>query len=237
MAQYSHVIDALKGVQQRISQIQQKTGSTRPINLVAVSKTKPAEIIKACYDAGHRHFGENYVQELIDKSKELPQDIKWHFIGHLQSNKCKNLLEVKNIHMVESVDSLKLAKTLSKHYNGPQPLNIMVQINTSGETNKGGINPGQCVEVVQWIQTELRNLKFCGLMTIGSVEASNSTTENPDFKCLLDCRKQLVTGLSMEEELIDLSMGMSSDYEMAVQMGSTNVRVGSTIFGAREYNK
>jgi len=130
------VVENLKVVGTRIAQLCSK--NVKQTRLVAVSKTKPASLVKLCYDAGHRHFGENYVQELVEKAKQLPNDIRWHFIGHLQSNKCKQLLEVPSLWIVETVDSYKLAQVLDKtctNAGRKDPLNIFVQVKTSPEQN------------------------------------------------------------------------------------------------------
>ncbi|KAI9319907.1 hypothetical protein BX666DRAFT_1917284 [Dichotomocladium elegans] len=204
--------------------------------LVAVSKYKPADDIKALYDAGHRHFGENYVQELVDKSEQLPKDIQWHFIGHLQSNKCKTVASIPNLFVVETVDSRKKADALNKACANirANPLRVFVQVNTSGEESKSGVEPDGCVEVCKHIVSSCPQLALSGLMTIGAFDR-DPEEENPDFKTLVNCKKQVeqaLPGLALE-----LSMGMSEDYIHALKAGSTNVRVGRTIFGARPPKK
>ncbi|ORZ23554.1 hypothetical protein BCR42DRAFT_433214 [Absidia repens] len=201
--------------------------------LVAVSKYKPAEDLMHVYETGQRHFGENYVQELVDKSAKLPSDIQWHFIGHLQSNKCKVVAAIPNLFAVETIDSIKKADTLNKACVSCErkgTLNVFVQVNTSREDVKSGVLPENCTQVCQHIQDKCPQLKLNGLMTIGMFGRDPSET-NPDFECLVDCKKkteQEMPGLDLE-----LSMGMSGDYLQALQAGSTNVRVGTTIFGAR----
>lgn len=206
------------------------------VRLVAVSKTKPASAVAEAYEIGHRFFGENYVQELIDKAQNLPSDIGWHFIGHLQSNKAKTLVRsVPNLAMVETVDTEKLARRLddASAESRQDPLPVMVQVNTSGEETKSGVEPGpQCVALARMIHEECNNLRLAGLMTIGMPDYS-SRPEN--FECLKRCRKDVADSLGISESSLELSMGMSGDFEQAIEMGSTNVRVGSTIFGAREY--
>ena len=141
------------------------------MRLVAVSKTKPAAAIQAAFDDGQRHFGENYVQELLEKAPSLSTDIKWHFIGNLQSNKAKKIVkQVPNLFMVETVDTRKLAKTLNTACVSAEreQLRVLVQVNTSGEETKGGVTPGgECVELAEYIQSECEGLQFSGLMTIG----------------------------------------------------------------------
>ncbi|KAL8560273.1 hypothetical protein ACOMHN_006004 [Nucella lapillus] len=216
----------------------------REPRLVAVSKTKPAEMIMEAYASGQRHFGENYVRELVDKGNnpEILQkckDLKWHFIGHLQRNKVNKIAGIAGLHMVETVDTDKLAQALnnawSKQPSSTQPLAVMVQINTSKEENKNGVGPSEAVALSKFIQEECSHLRLAGLMTIGSVVSSVSGQLNPDFECLTECRKVVSEALGISELDLELSMGMSQDFEHAIEAGSTNVRVGSTVFGARQY--
>jgi PLP dependent protein len=208
----------------------------RPVTLCAVSKTKPVSMLQQVYDCGHRSFGENYVQEICDKSPQLPSDIKWHFIGHLQTNKCKKLLtEVQNIYVVETVDSLKLALQLNKVCEtlGRKELNIYVQVNTSGEVSKFGCEPSECVQLAQDIVNSCDRLQFKGLMTIGAYEADPTPLY---FQRLQKCRDDILKALpNLDAEAFQLSMGMSHDFDLALEYGSTEVRVGSAIFGSRVY--
>ncbi|KAL8208954.1 hypothetical protein R6Q57_008366 [Mikania cordata] len=231
-------VTALRSVFQRVRQAAERSG--RPaddVRVVAVSKTKPVALIRQVYDAGHRCFGENYVQEFIEKAPQLPQDINWHFIGHLQSNKAKSLIAaVPNLSMVQGVDNDKIANHLDRAVAsiGRKPLPIMVQVNTSGEISKSGIEPSNCVELVKHVKFSCPNLVFTGLMTIGMPDYT-STPEN--FRTLSRCRAEICKELGMPENQCELSMGMSGDFELAIEMGSTNVRIGSTIFGPRDYLK
>ncbi|XP_022724023.1 pyridoxal phosphate homeostasis protein-like isoform X2 [Durio zibethinus] len=245
---------ALRSVLQRVHQAADLSGrESQRIRLVAVSKTKPVSVIRQVYDAGHRYFGENYVQELVEKAPQLPEDIEWHFIGNLQSNKVKPLIAgVPNLAMVETVDDEKIANHLNRVVGsfGRKPLKVLVQVNTSGEESKSGVEPSGCVELAKHVSLSCPNLQFRGLMTIGMLDYT-STAEN--FKTLANCRSEVCKALGIPEEQCELSMGMSGDFEQAVrivficyqekenhgfiEMGSTNVRVGSTIFGAREYPK
>ncbi|ODV93996.1 hypothetical protein PACTADRAFT_51734 [Pachysolen tannophilus NRRL Y-2460] len=204
--------------------------------LVCVSKLKPASDIMALYRKGFRHFGENYVQELIEKSKILPKDIKWHFIGGLQTNKCKDLAKkIENLYAVETIDSIKKAHKLNEQRSGTDYpiINIYIQVNTSGEEQKSGCNPSECLELAQYILTQCPNLKLEGLMTIGSIAASTSSGKNQDFEKLVQLKTSLKQELNID---LELSMGMSADFEEAIKEGSTSVRVGSTIFGSRPPN-
>ncbi|XP_074290830.1 uncharacterized protein LOC141617535 isoform X2 [Silene latifolia] len=229
-------VTALRSVMNRVRQAAEKAGrDANRVRVVAVSKTKPISLIRQLYDAGHRSFGENYVQEFLDKAPQLPEDIEWHFIGHLQTNKVKSLL-VPQLAMVEGVDSAKLASHLDRAVSaiGRKPLKVLVQVNTSGETTKSGVEPPACLELVKHVKMGCPNLEFCGLMTIGMPDYT-STPEN--FKTLSSCRATVCKALGIAEDGCELSMGMSGDFEKAIEMGSTNVRIGSTIFGPREYPK
>ncbi|CAM6087960.1 unnamed protein product [Calypogeia fissa] len=232
----SVAVNALRSVLQRVQLVAES--ASRPasqIRVVAVSKTKPASLIKEVYDAGHRHFGENYVQEITEKAPQLPDDIRWHYIGHLQSNKAKSLVAgVPNLYMVEGVDSTKVANNLDKAVAGlgRPPLKVLVQVNTSGEESKFGLEPSMCLELARHVKLECPNLIFSGLMTIGMADFTSTPL---NFSTLASCRDNVCKELDLSPEHCELSMGMSGDFELAIQMGSTNVRVGSTIFGPRSY--
>ncbi|CAN1222594.1 Pyridoxal phosphate homeostasis protein [Linum grandiflorum] len=229
---------AFRSVAQRVHQAAERAGrGSNQVRLVAVSKTKPVSVLRQVYDAGHRCFGENYVQELIDKAPQLPADVEWHFIGNLQSNKVKPLLGIQSTIKYGFVHfSLQIASRLDRVVEslGRKPLKVFIQVNTSGEESKNGVEPSSCVELAKHVSDSCSNLEFCGLMTIGMLDFS-STPEN--FKTLASCRSEVCKALGIEEEQCELSMGMSNDFEQAIEMGSTNVRVGSIIFGAREYAK
>eukprot|EP01038_Epipyxis_sp_PR26KG_P004155 gene4155-5919_t len=209
--------------------------NSESIRLVAVSKTKSATDIKLLYEAGHRNFGENYFQELLDKAAVLPSDICWHFIGHLQSAKANKLIrEVPNLAIVETVDSIKLANKLNnacKSYPR-EPLKIFLQVDTSGEATKSGLDIGnELIEAALFIVENCPKLQLCGLMTIGAPD---------DFTCfdkLVSCRNDVAIAIGVDIESLELSMGMSGDFEEAIKRGATSVRVGSLIFGERIYNK
>ncbi|KAG0146374.1 hypothetical protein CROQUDRAFT_77866 [Cronartium quercuum f. sp. fusiforme G11] len=219
----------------------------RQVRLVAVSKLKPASDIAALYDdGGQRHFGENYVAELAEKAKLLPQDINWHFIGALQTNKCKTLASIPNLFAVETVDSIKKADALNKartylvqNSSSPiRPLQIYLQINTSDEPTKAGLRVDETslvhpdlLALAKFIKHECSELELTGLMTIGSIEQSiGSEEQNKDFEKLVKIRDALTAQLDTP---LGLSMGMSSDFSLAIRLGSDNVRVGSKIFGQR----
>ena len=225
----------LKAVQGRVDGAVVAAGrEADAMKLIAVSKTKPSTDIQALYDAGQRDFGENYFQELLSKVGELPKDIRWHFIGHLQSAKAGPIVKgCPNLACVETVDSAKLAgklNTASASYRGEDnPLNVCLQVDTSGEASKSGVSPAEAPELAAFVKDKCPNLHVLGLMTIGAPG---------DFSCfdrLVECRANVAAVLDVEPSSLELSMGMSGDFEAAIERGSTRVRVGSTIFGARDY--
>lgn len=228
------VAAALKTVRSRIEAVSVARGR-EPAQLVAVSKTKPVSLMLEAYEAEQRHFGENYVQELVSKAPDMPDDVKWHFIGGLQSNKAKVLVSIPNLYVVESVDREKTAAALNKAVTAVErmeKLKVMVQVNTSGEESKFGCEPGETGRLAQYVEEKCENLDLIGLMTIGAPD----TSEEPEaFKILAKEREAVAKELGKEETELSLSMGMSGDFEAAIRMGSDSVRVGSTIFGAREY--
>lgn len=244
----SSISSALRSVLDKVeaaTEHRKKAGdelSNLPTRLVAVSKTKPPTSIVEAYRTGQRHFGENYVNEIAKKAIDPEilsecKDIRWHFIGHLQKNKTGSLVSCPNLYMVETVDSNKIAEALNKQWesrNKEGKLKVMIQINTSMEENKSGCKEEDMVSVVKNVKENCPNLEFVGLMTIGSFDHDLSKGPNPDFLKLLKCRERLCQELKLDKKNIEISMGMSADFEHAIELGSTNVRVGSTIFGARE---
>ena len=229
------VVAALLDVRTRIAAVPRPTGASGDPTLVAVSKTKPAPLLAAAYSAGQRDFGENYVQEVTEKAPVLPADIRWHFIGHLQSNKVKELVAVPNLHCIHTVDSVKLAMELQKRVaqlRPDRPLDIMVQINTSGEESKSGCEPAAATELCAAIEASCPLLRLVGLMCIGKYSSAEGSALE-DFEVLKRCRDQVATASSTEPAALALSMGMSHDFEAALAAGATHVRVGSVIFGAR----
>eukprot|EP01135_Chromosphaera_perkinsii_P004882 Nk52_evm2s303 gene=Nk52_evmTU2s303 len=293
----------LKEVREKITAAEQRrkktpdsssSSSSSSCCLVAVTKTKPPAAIRMAYNSGQRHFGENYIQEFREKVPQLPDDIKWHFIGHIQSNKVKDVLYHPNLYMIETIDSKKIAKAVDagwgkkiaaaaaakapssssssaavgtgaqedqqqsgkveeqlgnlKLNNGDDDkggenrnqamrvgrLKVLVQVNTSLEKNKYGVMPEDTVDLVRYVKEQCPHLELCGLMTIGMFDREYGEEGNPDFLCLLECRDNVCAEFGLKEDQVKLSMGMSADYEHAVELGSSYVRVGSTIFGARE---
>lgn len=208
-----------------------------------MSKLKPAELIIDAYKAGQKHFGENYVNELVEKAHdsnilETCVDIHWHFIGHLQRNKVNKILSVTNLFMIETIDNEKLALALDSSWpkfrkNDDLKLKVMVQVNTSDEQEKNGCEPALVSSLVKHIIDNCKNLEFVGLMTIGMFGYDITKGPNPDFLRLKECREKVSKELDIDLKTIELSMGMSNDYEHAVELGSTSIRVGSAIFGER----
>jgi len=211
----------------------QKELSPLGVTLVAVSKTKSVEEIQEAYDAGQRIFGENLVQELVEKYEKLPKDIQWHLIGHLQTNKVKYIAPF--INMIESVDSLKLLKEINKHaLKHDRIIDCLLQVYIASESTKFGLDH---VELIELLESEefasLKNVRIRGLMGI----ATNTENEKEikeefyELKTLFDGIK--VSYFRNEETFDTLSMGMSSDYKIAIEQGSNLVRLGSVLFGKR----
>ncbi|OSS53715.1 hypothetical protein B5807_00471 [Epicoccum nigrum] len=233
------------------SRINAASKNGQKVRLIAVSKLKPANDILALHQPPNplqTHFGENYVQELVEKSKLLPRSIRWHMIGGLQSNKCKQLAEqIPNLWCVSSVDSEKKANELEKGRrallekdDAAEKLRVMVQVNTSGEEAKSGVEPADATALCRHIVDKCPHLELFGLMTIGAIARSKATTpenENEDFVCLRDTRDRVAEELGWEKSKLELSMGMSADFEGAIKAGSDEVRVGSDIFGERPQKK
>ena len=197
------------------------------VKLIGVSKTKPVSVLKQAYDAGLRDFGENRVQELVAKIDELPNDIRWHMIGHLQTNKVKILLE-KNIYLIHSVDSLNLASIIDKYSKlKNKTQNILLEVNVTGEQSKTGYSKDKIIEDMPDL-LKLKNIKILGLMCVAK-KGENSTKY---FKELKNILKDINTKFKIN--LKELSMGMTDDYMRAIECGSTYIRIGRAIFGERD---
>ncbi|MEP6513470.1 MAG: YggS family pyridoxal phosphate-dependent enzyme [Parafilimonas sp.] len=212
---------------------------SRHVKLVAVSKNKPAEDILALYESGQRDFAENYVQELVEKQKQLPDDIRWHFIGHLQSNKVKQIASF--VHLIQSVDSLKLLKEINKQAekNG-RVIDCLLQIHIAQEETKFGLDEQELDELMsQYANLLMKNVRIIGMMGMASFTDDMDKVRN-EFKYLQSLFNKLNQPLSENDklpttnyQLPTLSMGMSSDYKIAIEEGSTMVRIGSLVFGER----
>jgi len=223
---YVAVLDKIKKACNQVGR------DTEDVTLIAVSKTKPVEMLQEVYDAGCRDFGENKVQEILDKYDKLPDDIRWHMIGHLQTNKVKYIVD--KVYMIHSVDSLKLAQEISKEaLKKNVTVKVLLEVNVAKEESKFGIMSEEVLSFYKDV-VDLPGLKVCGLMTIAPyVEDSE---ENRQYFVKL---KQLIVDMQREktDNIIvgELSMGMTGDYEVAVEEGATFVRVGTGIFGERNY--
>lgn len=201
----------------------------KEVTLIAVSKTKPIELIMEAYKAGHRDFGENYVQELTEKQALLPNDIRWHFIGHLQSNKVKYIAPF--VHLIHGVDSLKLLKEINKEAKkNNRIISCLLQIHIADEETKFGFSIEEAEQLLKSSElTALTNTRVIGLMAM----ASNTTDQQK-------IRNEFRSVMNLCAKFPDLkvrSYGMSSDYTIAIEEGSTMVRIGSSIFGERNYSK
>ena len=197
------------------------------ITLVAVSKTKPVEDILELYELGHRDFGENYVQELVEKAERLPKDIRWHFIGHLQSNKVK--LITPFIYLIHGVDSLKLLKEIDKQSEkNKRVIDCLLQVHIAQEETKFGFDEN---ELFALVTGQFANVKIKGLMGMASLteNVNKIRTELKHLKTIYDKLSTHTPQLSI------LSMGMSADYKIAIEEGSNMVRIGSLLFGERNY--
>lgn len=224
----------LELVEQNIARACKKAGRDRSeVTLIAVSKTKPVSDIQEIYDLGIRSFGENKVQELCSKTNELPKDIKWHLIGHLQRNKVKQVIE--KAALIHSVDSYRLAEeiniqALKRNIRMP----VLIEVNIAGEESKFGVRPEETLQLVEEI-SELQSIQIKGLMTIAPYVVD--AEENRDYfrkirQLAVDINNKNIDNVSMDV----LSMGMTGDYEVAIEEGATMVRVGTGIFGARNYS-
>lgn len=282
-AQAEEVSSRIESIRYRIDEATKQSGREKAPRLVAVSKLHPPSSIMAAYvHTGQLHFGENYVQEMVDKAKVLPPEIRWHFVGGLQSNKGKALAAIPNLYLLETLDSIKAANVLEKALASPdaakrdEPLRVYLQVNTSGEEAKSGLPPlssgnddsadAPLLDLAKHVITSCPHLILQGLMTIGS--AANSTDSkssqatpdrqaalgaNPDFACISESRTQLVrrireassikaanpdfyTGLLQGTDstgTLELSIGMTNDFPVAISAGSDNVRIGTACFGQR----
>lgn len=200
------------------------------VKLVAVSKTHPAEKIKAIYDLGQRAFGENKVQELMEKQPVLPNDIEWHLIGHLQTNKVKYIANF--ISMIESVDSEKLLKEIDKEaLKNNRKINVLLEVKIAKEETKFGLTVDEAKDIFnKYLAGNYPNIEIKGLMGMASF-VEDETQIRQEFGVL----KKLFDELSQLKPLETLSMGMSGDFPLAIECGSNSVRIGSAIFGERNY--
>lgn len=204
------------------------------VTLIAVSKTKPVEMLREAYDAGARVFGENKVQEIVDKYDHMPSDVKWHMIGHLQRNKVKYIVD--KVAMIHSVDSFRLAETIEKEAakkNVTVP--ILIEVNVAQEESKYGLKPEEVLPFIEEI-ADFSHIQIKGLMTIAPY-VENAEENRQYFSKLKQLSVDIMHKNIDNIKMNTLSMGMTGDYEVAVEEGATFVRVGTGIFGERDYTK
>ena len=220
-------------VQKKITEACKRAGRNREeVTLIAVSKTKPVEMLSEIYDLGERNFGENKVQELTEKEEVLPKDIHWHMIGHLQRNKVKYIID--KVAMIHSVDSLRLAQTIEQEAAKKDlVMPILLEVNVAEEESKFGLATNEVLPLLEKISI-FSHIKVMGLMTIAPF-VKNPEENREVFRTLkklsVDINAKNINNVNMSV----LSMGMTGDYQVAVQEGSTMVRVGTGIFGERNY--
>ena len=227
-------------IQTNISMIQQRIAAAAAragrdpggIQLMAVSKTVPPERIREAMAAGLKLFGENYVQEAREKIPGIGHSVQWHMIGHLQTNKAKYVVNLFD--WIHSVDRLELARELDKKAGqNNRKLNVLIEVNVSGEESKSGVESMQALELVRQISV-LPNLSVRGLMTMPPY-SDNPETSRPYFKALRKLRDDITHAAIPGVQMDELSMGMTDDFEVAIEEGATILRVGRAIFGARSY--
>ena len=223
----------IESVEERICSACKRAGRDRSeVRLICVTKTKPEEMLMEAYEAGQRDFGENKVQEICRKKPALPEDIRWHMIGHLQRNKVKQL--IGKTAMIHSIDSLKLAETVSAEaVRAGSVIPVLVEVNMAGEQSKFGVNPLDAEKLVR-DACGLEGIRIMGLMTIAPY-TEDPETNRPYFAGLrelaVDIGQKCIDNVSMGV----LSMGMTGDFEVAIEEGATHIRVGTGIFGERIY--
>ena len=212
-----------------------KSQLPKQVTLVAVSKTKPVSDLMEAYDAGQRIFGENKIQEMAEKWEKMPKDIQWHMIGHVQRNKVKYMAEF--VELIHGVDSLKLLKEINKQAKKyHRIINCLLQIKIAEEDSKFGLSSDDAKSLIKSYDfSELNNIKIVGLMGMATFTDDTEQIEN-EFKFLKSIFNEFQNLESQNCKLQTLSMGMSGDYKLAIDCGSTMVRVGSSIFGPRNYN-
>ncbi|MBN2175884.1 MAG: YggS family pyridoxal phosphate-dependent enzyme [Bacteroidales bacterium] len=218
-------------IRQNIENLKNELPET--VKLVAVSKTKSVEEILEAYETGHRIFGENKAQELISKQPELPQDIQWHFIGHMQTNKVKYIAPF--VSLIESVDSLKLLNEINKQANNiGRVIDCLLQFHIAEEETKFGLDFNEATGLLNSEEFQaMKNVRICGVMGMATFTEDTGQVRK-EFYLLKEIFNRLKNKYFIEQESFkEISMGMSGDYKIAVEVGSTIVRIGSLIFGER----
>jgi len=229
------IAENLKNLRKRIEQTCQKCGRrSEDVQLIAVSKTFPVEVVQEAFNAGQIDFGENYVQELQGKRQVLVKcPLHWHFIGHLQSNKAKYIAEY--IHLIHSVDDISLGKEISKRAERfGRVQDVLVEVHTTDEATKYGVPPRKTVTLLKEL-SQLQYLRVCGLMTMGPFSDDPNDSQQ-SFRQLTELKREIVSEGIENIRMDHLSMGMTHDFEVAIEEGSTIVRIGTAIFGRRVKN-
>ncbi|HLW07027.1 MAG TPA: YggS family pyridoxal phosphate-dependent enzyme [Marinilabiliaceae bacterium] len=217
-------------VEERLKEF--KDALPNDVKLVAVSKTHSTSIIMQAYDMGQRAFGENRVQELIEKAEQLPEDVEWHMIGHLQSNKVKYIAPY--IHLIHSVDSLRLLRTIQREgKKNKRVISLLLQVHIAQEDSKFGLTEEKLFELIEEYNTnEFDYVEIKGLMGMATFTEDENLVRS-EFKHLKELFNKAKVKLKNSDSFSELSMGMTNDYLIAIEEGSTIVRIGSAIFGAR----
>jgi len=229
------IAENLKNLHKRIEQACQKCGrKIEDVQLLAVTKTFSVELIQEAINAGQIEFGENYVQELQEKHKALAQQkIHWHFIGHLQSNKVKYINEF--VELIHSVDDLNLGKEISKRAERRSRVqDVLVEIHTTDEATKFGVQPEHAIALIKEL-SQLSHIRVRGLMTMGPF-SDNPNDSRSSFRCVADLKKDVESEGIVNVQMHHLSMGMTHDFDVAIEEGATLVRIGTAIFGRRIKN-
>lgn len=216
-----------------ISAIKKEIGNSS-VKLIAVSKTKPIESITEAYEAGQRLFGENMVQELVDKYEKLPKDIEWHLIGHLQTNKVKYIAPF--IGLIHSVDSLKLLQEINKQaLKNNRVIDCLLQLEIADEETKFGLDLAEAIELLRSDEfKEMKNIRICGVMGVATLTDNPKITAEEFYELGIFFQGLKDTFFRKDDAFKEISMGMSGDYKLAIEKGSTMIRLGSTIFGTRQ---
>ena len=229
------IAENLKNLRKRIEQACQRCRRKNDdIQLIAVSKTFSAELIQEAIDAGQIEFGENYVQELQEKQKTLAdRKIHWHFIGHLQSNKVKYITDF--VSLIHSVDDLNLGKEINKRAERSSRIqDVLVEIHTTDEATKFGVQPEHSIALIKEL-SQLSHIHVSGLMTMGPF-SDNPDDSRSSFRCVAELKKHIEDEGIVNVQMRHLSMGMTHDFEVAIEEGATLVRIGTAIFGRRTKN-
>ena len=229
------VQEQLEEVRQNIRNACERSGrKVEDVTLIAVSKTKPVPMLQEAYDAGARDFGENKVQEILEKEPQLPSDIRWHMIGHLQRNKVRQV--VGKACMIHSVDSLRLAEAISQEaVKQDRIVPVLIEVNVAQEESKFGVTAEETIALIE-AAAKLPHISIRGLMTIAPF-VEDPEENRPIFRKLKQLSVDIAAKNINNVTMSVLSMGMTNDYEVAIEEGATMVRVGTGIFGERDYTK